>query len=490
MFSASTVNIALSLLSCIYAQNISALLSKSITCGPEICQPLVQQAITFEHDSHATPLVGSFYTIPASFKPSMKPGTLLSVEAHTDLINYTVPAGLTMSRIVYTSLSLNGTVVPVSAFVLWPYAPYSYKKGCEDKFPLVAWAHGTAGLFAQCAPSNYRSLQYNFMTSYSLALEGFAVVATDYAGLGVTTLPNGEQSHTWLAAPAAANDVAYAIEAARKAFPQQLEPEGPFVTMGHSQGGNAAWAFAERQAQSPVPGYRGTVAISPPNRVIPLVNRALQVAASTPATSLPPWVPIVLGLQHMIVATITAVYPAYNLSGLTPLSYDAWINVVKPLQGCLPTDSLAFAFVPPDQIVKPQWTNNKFVKEWDAQVSVSGKKFKGPLLVIAGDRDVIPVDEIQQNVKASCQVSGDQGLEFLTYSDMEHFPIIQASRMKWMGWIKEKISGDADSPLNRHEPCGKSSIIQGFNQNNTIVSVAPNWLVGWIPAQEGWKHAL
>lgn len=33
------------------------------------------------------------------------------------------------------------------------------------------------------------------MTSYSIALEGFAVVATDYAEPGVTTRPKGEQSH-------------------------------------------------------------------------------------------------------------------------------------------------------------------------------------------------------------------------------------------------------------------------------------------------------
>ena len=63
-------------------------------------------------------------------------------------------------------------------------------------------------------------------------MEGFAVVATDYAGLGVTTLPNGEQSHAWLAGPAGANDVAYAIEAARNAFSvgcrRFIRDHGPF----------------------------------------------------------------------------------------------------------------------------------------------------------------------------------------------------------------------------------------------------------------------
>jgi hypothetical protein len=41
----------------------------------------------------------------------------------------------------------------------------------------------------------------------------FAVVASDYAGLGVTTLSNGEQLH-WLVGLARARDVAYSVESA------------------------------------------------------------------------------------------------------------------------------------------------------------------------------------------------------------------------------------------------------------------------------------
>ena len=33
--------------------------------------------------------------------------------------------------------------------------------------------------------------------------------------------------------------------------------------IGHSQGGGAAWATAQRQVNKPVPGYLGGVAISP-----------------------------------------------------------------------------------------------------------------------------------------------------------------------------------------------------------------------------------
>ena len=451
VISSSLASIALSLLPSINAQSSLPALNQSTTCTG-ICQELVPLAIEFEHDSHAHTPRDDFYSIPTNFTPSMKPGTLLRVETHTNLTNYTVPSSLTMSRIIYTSESLNGTVVPVSAFVLWPYSPFEYtntsRASNTTKFPLVAWAHGTSGQFVDCAPSSYRSLQYQFMTSYSIAMEGFAVVATDYAGLGVTTLPNGEQSHPWLAGPAGANDVAYAIEAARNAFPAQLNAEGSFVTMGHSQGGNVAWAFAERQAKSPVPGYLGTISISPPTRIIELVNSALKLLATTPITSLPVWPPIVATLQPDIIAAITAVYPAYNFSGMTPLSYDRWNNVVKLLQGCTPTGGAAFADVPLAQLAKPGWTNNTYVQQWQDAVAVSGKKFQGPLLILAGDRDVIPVTEgeaLQEGVSASCKASHDQSLEVVTYAAMEHFPVIQASHMKWINWIKARFNEDANS---------------------------------------------
>lgn len=489
----------LSLIASSHAQNISQLISKSTTCDAQ-CQQLVQLGITFEHSSHANQPLDDFYSIPASFNSSVKPGTLLRLEAHTNLTNYTVPGGLSMSRIIYASQNLNGTVVPASAFVLWPYTPFDYSNGgkwhsnqgqnlqSSSKFPMVAWAHGTAGYFKDCAPSNYRSLQYNFMTSYSLALEGFAVVATDYAGLGVTTRPNGEQSHEYLAGPAGANDVAYAVDAARNAFPDQFDKDGPFVAMGHSQGGGVAWAFAERQVASPQPGYRGTVTISPAIGFVDLLSDALQAAATAPQ-SLPLWAQTILGIQPALIAAITTVFPSYNASGMSDIAYDRWYNVLKPLQGCLTTNSLAFASV--TDFAKPGWTNNSIVQKWNDAAAVSGKKFKGPLLVLVGDSDVIPVDRLEGAVDATCKVSGDQSLEMSTYQSMEHFPVIQASRMQWMSWIKEKIT-DSHGVYTQDDQstCGRKSSEKGFNTNYTVHGTPPNWIVEWTPPELAWELTL
>lgn len=472
----------------------------SSTCNQQ-CQQLVLQGAAFEQSERAHSPLDAFYSVPTTFSRSMKPGTLLRVEEHTNLTNYTVPSSLSMSRIMYTSNDINGTIVPVSAYVLWPYSPYvSFPQRKSDagtpQFPLVAWAHGTAGFFPDCAPSNYRSLQYHFIVPYNLALEGFAVVAPDWAGLGAARLPNGDEiHHPWLNGPAAANDLAYSIEAARKAFPHQLPDDRPFVAMGHSQGGNAAYAFAERQAMSPVPGYRGTISISPPTRVIEQLDDAQKLVASVPpaqVATLPFWaLTIINNIQTMLPPSISAVYPSYNFSGFTDLTYDRWNNVLAAVQGCLPTTQLAFAGVPATELVKPGWDANPTVLEWAERVAVSGKNFVGPLLLIVGTDDVVSVESINTAVDRSCKADPDQALEMVTYSNMEHFPVIDASRQKWMDWIKGKFVNEGyNVTCGGKGVCGKKSVVEGFNTNFTLHPQGPNWLVDWVSPTQGWKLVL
>lgn len=210
------------------------------TCD-KTCQALALNASSWISEQQSDPTF-SFYKTPSNFSSKLSPGVILKTEDVTNLDNYVVPSGLTMSRIIYTTEDLDGKVIPTSAYVLWPYTAFptgsdSGKKG----LPMVAWAHGTTGTFKPCAPSSYRALQYHFQVPFALALQGVAVVAPDYAGLGVSELPNGETiPHSWVTAPAHANDVAFAVTAARSAFPDLLSSDGPFVAMGHSQGGGAS----------------------------------------------------------------------------------------------------------------------------------------------------------------------------------------------------------------------------------------------------------
>lgn len=170
------------------------------------------------------------------------PGCLLKVEEHVNTSHFTLPPNVALSRFLFQTEDFNGTAILASGFVLWPYQPRQFTNSDSNKVPIVAWAHGTKGWWAECAPSHLRDLDYQFAALFQLALQGYAVVAPDYAGLGVNTDASGNHiAHQYICSPAAATDLVYAVEAARRAWPELSEQ---FVVMGHSQGGGAAWGAA------------------------------------------------------------------------------------------------------------------------------------------------------------------------------------------------------------------------------------------------------
>ena len=229
----------------------------------------VNVAIQFERTNWALGSVhnDSFYSVPSN-SSTAPAGSLLKLERYTNTSYFTVPPDVALSRILFQSETLNGSTVPASAFVLWPWMPR--KEPRTGRYAVVGWAHGTSGVYGECAPSHIRNLWYQYSAPFTLALQGYVVVAPDYAGLGVTEYANGtEIRHPYLSNPSHANDMFYSVEAAQAAFP---ELSSYFVLMGHSQGGGAAWSAAQRQAKRAVAGYLGTIAGSPVTNTIDQID--------------------------------------------------------------------------------------------------------------------------------------------------------------------------------------------------------------------------
>lgn len=444
-----------------------------------------QIGIAFETAQHADPTY-AFYEPPSNFSSDLAPGTLLRVDDLTavDMLNWTVPSSLTMSRIIYTTSNINGTMLPTSAYVLWPYTAVPAGEG----YPLVAWAHGTSGANKPCAPSNYRNLQYHFQVPYALDLQGMAVVAPDYAGLGINTLPSGEVfRHQYLAAPSHVNDLANAVLAARIAYPALLPSEGAFVAMGHSQGGRTAWGYAERHASKPVAGYKGTVAFAPPTKVI----GQLEVASASPSAVFSNG-SLITGPN--LVDAITAVFPAYNYSGMSAVAYDRWFNVFEPAQGCLPTDDLTFADLPYDTLTKPGWTQDPIVQEWSNLTDVGNKEFAGPMLVLIGQVDGAVDTALTKKVVEETCASGYGEIEFWEYSGVSHFAAIQASQGKWMAWVKERLGQSSKRGNWRRGNSSRCSlgVVEGFmTERTSALGTAPNFFLGWENPQTSlWEYTL
>lgn len=159
----------------------------------------VRESLEFEKSNLAqgSVLNNTFYDAPHEVAET-PPGTLLRVEKDVNTAEYLLPPTTALSRFVYQSETLGGSKVPVSAFVLWPYSPRSQ----PDGYPVVAWAHGTSGFDANAAPSNHKNLWQHFLAPYQLALQGYVVVGTDYAGLGIKKYASGKTIiHEYLASP-------------------------------------------------------------------------------------------------------------------------------------------------------------------------------------------------------------------------------------------------------------------------------------------------
>ena len=123
-------------------------------------------------------------------------------------------------------------------------------------WPVLAWAHGTIGSADICAPSwnarYYRDARY----LEAWLKEGFAIVATDYQGLG-TPGP-----HPYLFARPEAYSVLDSVRAVQASHPELSKKT---IIIGQSQGGGAAFATAAFAPQyAPDVQVLGTVATGTP----------------------------------------------------------------------------------------------------------------------------------------------------------------------------------------------------------------------------------
>ena len=194
--------------------------------------------------------VSAFYTWQDDIPD--KPGTMLRQEpldSELGLVN----AGQQL-RILYGSTDGIGGKAPVavSGAVFLPEGTPP-----AGGWPLVAWAHGTTGVADVCAPSWRERYPYEAVYLSAWLTAGYAVVATDYQGLG-TPGP-----HPYLATRPEAYSVLDSVRAALRAFPTQLANR--IVLAGFSQGAGAAFASAGLSREyAPELGVKGAVAIGVP----------------------------------------------------------------------------------------------------------------------------------------------------------------------------------------------------------------------------------
>ncbi|CAG9945831.1 unnamed protein product [Clonostachys rosea f. rosea IK726] len=384
------------------------------------CQAAVAQANAADLQIFGTEFDFEFYSTAANFTASM-PGDVLKLNL-VDSSTINVEPGTTVFKMQYTSEDLDGSPVPATAFIAFPLAE------AADPYKLVAIAHGTTGVFRGCAPS-----VSNAMPSYQgWETTGYAVVATDYTGLG-----NNYTNHKYLSNAAHANDVIYSVVAAKSAFPHRLTNE--WVSFGHSQGGSAVWKLSEQKlVQDPRSGYLGGVAMAPaaPQTHEQIVSGLDMFRDSTDPAALS-YLPAMIGVY----LGAKVVFPDYDPTWLS--------NEAKKLfelpglgQYCVTAMWSLLSTSSPDKLLASfdasrDSTSMEFQKINGVGLGSSASR---PLLVAHGDKDVtVSVNSTIAAFKDAC--SHGNPVHLSIYPGQDHSGVVAESRPEWLRFIADRFDG-------------------------------------------------
>jgi acetyl esterase/lipase len=195
---------------------------------------------------------------PAASPPSdvrpyghLKPGRPLWIEPLPQEL--WLPGTAWAYRLLYTSSDHDEATTVVSGAVFVPEG-----KTPKHGWPVISWAHGTVGVADICAPStNGRSQRdIDYLTAWLDA--GYAIVATDYEGLG-TPGP-----HQYLDGESAAYNAIDIVRAARR-VDKRLSKR--WMAVGQSQGAHAAMFAASLAGDyGRELDYRGAIATGMPSQ--------------------------------------------------------------------------------------------------------------------------------------------------------------------------------------------------------------------------------
>ena len=347
------------------------------------------------------PLTG-FYDTPDPL-PFGRAGELIRFEPFDE---YHLSSDFTVFRILYHSRSANNKDVAVSGVVIVPG-----RTAPTDGWPVIAWAHDFTGSARTCAPSLLKNLNEGPLISM-YARAGYAVVASDYAGLG-TNFP-----HAALDMRSNAVDVINSVTAARTAVPQL---GSRWVVAGFSQGAMVSIGVSEAETELADSGYLGALAISgvaSPQELYPYLAQGASRDLLLP-----------------LAAGIKTVFPAFHINDMLADKTISRFQLTR--QRCdVSTGEQPAA----NEWLKPGWENNRYVKDFFARNAPGEKAARGPLLLISGGADPeIPLPIASTAVARLC-AKKDRVLS-IHYPGLSASAAIGNSAAEQFSWLRARFAG-------------------------------------------------
>lgn len=347
-----------------------------------------------------TGTLDEFYVVPDPL-PAGEPGELIRtmpIEASDGEV------GL---RIMYHSTDADGADRAVTGVVYHPTDDPP-----EGGWPILAWAHGTSGMAAPCAPSRGPSVPPAF------GVEGVRV-ATDYLGLG----PEGEL-HPYLSAAAEGPAMVDSVAAARN-----LPDAGAgdqWVATGVSQGGHAALVTNEMAASRlPEATLLGTVAVAPGAQLSETYGDDIQTRI----------------ISAMVLFGAATEDPAIDPETyLAPDVYPvAKTAIEESCLGVTIADLLPFATTPDFFTIDPRTdpVGSAWLEENDPGQVVS----ESPLLLVQGGRDAIVVPaRTDALVERLCGLG--QVVERIDLPEADHDTVTGAAEPQITAWVAARFAGE------------------------------------------------
>lgn len=229
----------------------------------------------------------AFYQPPDPLPPGA-PGDVIRTEPSRLVLEPSGQLGMIVAdgtRIMYRTNDARGNPIAVTGTYFEPHNPWPH----PGPRPLIVYGPGTQGQGDQCAPSrqfnqgiHWRpyldvAVNYEEMFVATMVARGFAIVMTDYEGLGTPGL------HTYANRASQGHAMLDAGRAALRLPDTSLKPDGPVAFWGYSQGGGAAASAAEMaQEYAPELDIVGSYAGAPPadlKALFPFIDGSALVGA-------------------------------------------------------------------------------------------------------------------------------------------------------------------------------------------------------------------
>jgi dienelactone hydrolase len=322
----------------------------------------------------------------------------------------------TNELLLYRSVGVRGAPVAVSGTLALPAG-----RPPRGGWPVISWGHATVGLADRCAPTRSDVLEgYERPLLRRWLRAGFAVVRTDYEGLGTAGV------NPDLIGPSEAHAMLDMVLAAH-AYDPRLSLRDVALT-GHSVGGHAAlWATARVGAYAPALRIRATVAFAPSNH---LGEQAAALhALTTPDGEL---------------AAVAAVIVTGAEAGDPALDVDPMLSALgarlfpEALTSCLPALAAGpFAGVAPADLFRSDADLHALVARLTAN-DPQALTFHTPVRIEQGAADPVVFPALTDRLAAG-YARRHLPASYVRYPGVDHFGLVKAAARDATGYLARRL---------------------------------------------------